>query len=167
MSPYCDGPVPQLCVEKSSVKLDDDDEFELVFVLVTLEFAFELRFVDFQLLLFELFELLRLLLLLLRVMLATAKIKITSPMPMNTTTAPMPRSQGQTLRFCGWGIGDQPAGAGGGGGGGACPGFEAIVGCGDRSRAGGHCTVAPEPPASGALTVAQGEPSARQQISAS
>src|SRR5437773_7040205 len=127
MFPYCEGPVPQLCVEKSSVKLVSDDralefsfasEFVLRFVFVFV-FRFATRFAFALPLLF----------LLLLVTLAIAKIRITTPMPMKTSTAPMPSNHGQTLRFCGadGGIGLHCGGGaagcwGGGCGGGTCPG---------------------------------------------
>ena len=53
MSPYCDGPVPQLLVEKSSEKDADDREFEFELELVFARFEFELR-LERKLLLFEL-----------------------------------------------------------------------------------------------------------------
>src|SRR6185503_18548191 len=107
MLPNCDGPVPQLCVEKSSVKVVRSERV-LVF-----EFVLTVRFAA-RLLLFPL-ELLLLLLLL--ATLAIASIRITTPMPIKTSTAPIPSSQGHTLRFCvcGGGIGDQAGGAEGGG----------------------------------------------------
>src|SRR5215510_1221507 len=119
MFPNCEGPVPQLWVEKSSVK-DVNDERVLVFSLLS-EFVlmfsllFVLRLATFE---FELFELL--LAVLLFVTLAMAKTRITSPIPTNTSTAPIPRIHGQTLRFwaAGGGMGDQGGWAGGGGGGG-------------------------------------------------
>src|SRR5712691_11508252 len=100
--PSSQVPVPQLWVAKSSVK---DDRVELVFVfsfvLVLSEFVFLLRLADFQLALFELFELFatRLLLLSLVVTCATAKINMTTPIPIKTSTAPIPSSQGHTLLF--------------------------------------------------------------------
>src|SRR5262249_19641112 len=166
--------VPQVWLEKSSVKVERDErvfEFsfdsELVFLFaLVLVLVFVFRFA-------RRFELPLLLLLL--VMLAMAKIRMTTPIPMNTSTAPMPSSHGQTLRFCGaaggiglhGGAGGRATGCcGGGGGAGACPGY-AIVGCGDVSRADGYCTVAPGSNDEGAAVLSRGEPSSRQKLRAS
>src|SRR5260370_5173668 len=103
----CDGPVPQLCVEKSSVKVVRSERvFALLFALaLALELEVAVRFAE-RLLLFP-----RLLLLSLAT-LAIANIRMTTPMPIKASTAPIPNSQGQTLRFCGCtgGIGDQDGG---------------------------------------------------------
>src|SRR6267378_1025228 len=106
MFPNCDGPVPQLCVEKSSVNVVRSERvFALLFALA-LAFRFAGRLLLFPALLLFSFA-----------TLAIANIRMTTPMPIKTSTAPMPNTQGQTLRFCGWtgGSGDQDGGGVGGG----------------------------------------------------
>src|SRR5256885_15132949 len=132
MFPYCDGPTPQLEVEKSSVyEVSDERVFEFSFAFVfVLPFVFRLALAFRFAVRFVLAFARRLLLSF--VILAIAKIRITKPIPMKTSTAPIPNIQGQTLRFCGagGGIGDQAGGGAGlcGGGGADLPG-EAIA-CG-------------------------------------
>src|ERR1044071_330259 len=103
MLPNCDGPVPQLSFEKSSLKDVNVERvlvfsfvFSFVFLLAFFVATFELALFVFPVLLFSL------------VTLAIAKTKMTRPIPTNTSTAPIPSSQGQTLRFraTGGGSGD-------------------------------------------------------------